>query len=268
MTAMGGDVPEGLPAPEQPTRVVQSTNTLYEGAATRLWEEIEQTGIPVGKRLPSERKLAEQLGISRVTVRAALAHLEQLGRIRSAPQRGWFITGLTPADQSVDQVGFNSIGVQGLADISRVSGIPVQTRVLEHAIRPATISEAERLLIAPGADICHLVRLRYLDNLVVALHTNQLPLAICPALATADFSQQSLYATLRAAIPPVVPHSATYEVFARLPIGREAELLEIDTDTPVLETTKIAYQIDGRPMELSLSAYRSDRYRFRATLSA
>jgi GntR family transcriptional regulator len=248
--------------------MVAAANTLYEEVATKLWDEIEQLGIPVGKRLPSERVLAGSLGVSRVTVRAGLTHLERLGRVKAEPQKGWFVTGLTPADESVDQMGFNHIGVQGLADISRVSGIPVQTKVLEHVVRPATISEAERLSIAPGAQICHLTRLRYLDNLVVAVHINQLPLALCPALETADFSQQSLYATLRAANPPVVPHSATYEVYARAPDAVETELLEIDSKTPVLETTKIAYQVDGRPMELSQSTYRSDRYRFRATLSA
>ncbi|WP_249714003.1 GntR family transcriptional regulator [Rhizomonospora bruguierae] len=43
--------------------------------------------------------------------------------------------------------------MQGLADFARVNGLLPSSRVLSAAVRPATVSEAEDLRIAPGADL-------------------------------------------------------------------------------------------------------------------
>lgn len=53
-----------------------------ETAADRLRQAILQEEIPAGADLPAERELAERLGVSRLTLRAAIARLEAEGLVR------------------------------------------------------------------------------------------------------------------------------------------------------------------------------------------
>lgn len=64
---------------------------LYQQVADQLRALIEEGEFTVGDRLPSERDLAEQLGISRPTVREALIALEVEGRVRIRVGSGIFV---------------------------------------------------------------------------------------------------------------------------------------------------------------------------------
>jgi GntR family transcriptional regulator len=139
--------------------------------------------------------------------------------------------------------------------------------VLESRVRPCSVAESELLRIAPGADLFEMRRLRYLNDLVVVLEHNRLPLAICPALAGADSTTASLYATLRAAHPPQLPRLAQYTVEARQPDDEERRLLEVDGTAPMLVATQLSFNQDGQPNEFTVQIYRGDRYRFRGSIT-
>lgn len=64
---------------------------LYREVAQRLRAYIEEQGLRVGSRLPSERELSEQLDVSRPTVREALIALEVEGRIRIRVGSGIYV---------------------------------------------------------------------------------------------------------------------------------------------------------------------------------
>ncbi|GAA5165924.1 GntR family transcriptional regulator [Amycolatopsis dongchuanensis] len=235
---------------------------LYERTAARLLDELRATGARTGDRLPSERALSARYGVSRVTLRAALAELEARGIVRPTSSRGWFVAELgAPAPAAA------APQVQGFADYAEVNGLTASSRVLSATVRPATVPEAEQLRIAPGADLFDLHRLRFLDDLVVVLEHNRLPLAVCPALAGTDFGKASLYATLRAADPPQLPRVADYSVEARHPTPRERELLETGDTMPMLVATQLTFNQEDRPIELTVQVYRGDRYRFRASIT-
>ncbi|MEU2657285.1 GntR family transcriptional regulator [Streptomyces sp. NPDC007325] len=241
---------------------------LYEQVAARLVDDIAAGGTKAGGRLPSERVLADRYAVSRVTMRSALAELASRGVIESSPARGWFLTGAdSPTSAAAPAVLPAGRSVQGFADYAVRHGLRVHTRVLEAAVRAATVGEAEQLRVAPGADLFEMRRLRYLDDLVVVIEHNRLPLALCPQLAETDFRTASLYATLRTADPAQFPRVADYSVEARQPTAEERELLEISDATPVLVATQLAFNQEGRPLELTVASYRGDRYRFRASIT-
>jgi GntR family transcriptional repressor for pyruvate dehydrogenase complex len=60
--------------------IVEQIKTLFLGDA-----------IKEGDRLPTERELAEQFGVSRVTVRQALTVLHEMGLVESRPGGGTFV---------------------------------------------------------------------------------------------------------------------------------------------------------------------------------
>ena len=64
---------------------------LYQALYLQLRQQIQSGALPYGKKLPSKRKLSEQLGISVNTVDSAYCQLEAEGFIQSSPRRGFFV---------------------------------------------------------------------------------------------------------------------------------------------------------------------------------
>uniref|UniRef100_UPI0027E22F14 FadR/GntR family transcriptional regulator n=1 Tax=Nonomuraea rhizosphaerae TaxID=2665663 RepID=UPI0027E22F14 len=68
-------------------RPVRRTRT-FEDVLAQIEQRIAEDGLTVGDRLPAERSLAEQLGVSRSSVREAMRVLETLGVVSSQVGRG------------------------------------------------------------------------------------------------------------------------------------------------------------------------------------
>jgi GntR family transcriptional repressor for pyruvate dehydrogenase complex len=65
---------------------------VYEAAMSQLLALIEDGTYAKGERLPTERELTEKLGISRASVRQALAGLQALRLVESRPGEGTYVT--------------------------------------------------------------------------------------------------------------------------------------------------------------------------------
>ncbi|MEO3806457.1 FCD domain-containing protein [Nonomuraea sp. B1E8] len=68
-------------------RPVKRTRT-FEDVLAQIERRIAEDGLTAGDRLPAERQLAEQLGVSRSSVREAMRVLESLGVVSSQVGRG------------------------------------------------------------------------------------------------------------------------------------------------------------------------------------
>lgn len=241
---------------------------LYGRTAAALLADLRAGGARPGDRLPSERQLTARYAVSRVTLRAALKELQRRHLVEPSASRGWFVGRplAEPAGAPVTSPG--DLSVQGFADVARASGLTAASRVLSSTVRPCTVEEALRLRVAPGSALFEMRRVRSLDGLVVVSEHNRVPLHLCPELAEADFGRESLYAVLRRADPPQHPGRADYAVEARTPSAHERELLEIDSAVPLLVADQLSYNQHERPLELTVAAYRGDRYRFTASITS
>jgi DNA-binding FadR family transcriptional regulator len=65
---------------------------LYRKIADAIAAEIESGKFKLGDRLPTERELADQFGVSRPTLREALIALEMLGMIEARHGMGIYVT--------------------------------------------------------------------------------------------------------------------------------------------------------------------------------
>jgi GntR family transcriptional regulator len=212
---------------------------------------------PPASRLPGERDLAVRLGVSRVTLRRALARLEDEGRVERSAQRGWFVTGQVVGEPPSTLVSFT--------EMARARGLTPTTRVLEQRVRPATFDEADQLRIAPGAEVVDLRRLRAMDGQIICVDTTMIPVDRAPALTTADLTDESLYERLDA-LCGIRIHRSAYTVQAEAAAPELATLLHLPVGAPVLVGYETAYAADGRPVLLGVNRYRGDAYRFRADL--
>src|SRR5438309_10462545 len=111
-----------------------------------LSHRIDRGLLPAGSRLPSEPALATELGVSRATLREALRALESEGLIRRMWGSGTFVTSGRRVANSLD-LNF------GVTDAIRAAGMEAGVGAASHWLEPATVSEATRLELQPGADV-------------------------------------------------------------------------------------------------------------------
>lgn len=224
--------------------------------ARAVAEAIAAGGLRDGDRLASERELCEQFGVSRATVRRALADLAASGLVESQPGRGTFVSPPRVGEPPNTLASFTSIGT--------ARGLVPSSRVLEAGIAAATVEESERFGIAPGAGVFVLTRVRCLDGLPVSVDHSRVPMVRAEGIAEADFATASLYAVLDAAGHG--PVRADYTVEAVAATAEQATLLDVAQGAPLLLTHTVSHDRNDTVVELGTMAYRGDRYRFQATL--
>ncbi len=229
---------------------------LHDQVREIISEQIRSGAISPGARLQSERDLADQMGVSRVTVRRALDALAEDGLVRAARGSGRFVSDAALAEPPNVLLSFTELGAE--------RGLSATSQVLGTVVRPASFEEAELFGVAPGADVFELYRLRMLNGVAVALDATRVPLSRAPKLPTIDFSTASLYAVLDTAGASLVRADYTTEAVAA--DAEQARQLGVTPGSPLLLARTTSYDMSDRVVELGETAYRSDRYRFRATL--
>ena len=79
--------------------------SLVEAAAEAIGSQILHGRLAAGDRLPTERELAEQLGVSRTVLREALSSLEALGLLETRGTRGRWVAAGGSSERSRTLVG-------------------------------------------------------------------------------------------------------------------------------------------------------------------
>ncbi len=205
-----------------------------------------------GTALPSERDLADGLGLSRMTVRRAVEALVEERLLERRHGSGTYVRS-RPLEQTFDRV-------LGFTDEARSLGFAPGTTLLEIREQPAGEETAAALALQRGTPVLVVTRLRTADDAALAIQSA----ALAPAYAGLSLDllrrEESLYAALRQQFG-VTPHHARQTVTARLPDATEQRWLEIGPHQPVLALERITYDAAGEVFEYVRSAYRGDRYR-------
>lgn len=141
--------------------------------------------------LPGERELSEVFGVSRPTVRKALQILEDDRKVIRIQGKGSFYLGnpMYPDASTELEIGFDSQVVSHRRH--------TKSKVITQNVVPATADIAERLLLAEGEEIFHLERVLTFKEGFCSLANSYIPFKLCPALIHIDFTNHSLYASLR-----------------------------------------------------------------------
>lgn len=209
-----------------------------------------------GTLLPAERRLAEEYGISRVTVRQAIQELVVEGRVTRAHGRGTFV-----APPKLTHV----IALTSTSEAIRAQGAEPSSRVLSVAEAPAGGEAADRLGLAPETPVVVLERLRLADSESMALDYSYFESARFPGLVGHLDGSRGLYEVLQQEYD-CLPARALETIEASMASPEEAALLDIETGVPLLLVEKVSYDDRDEPMEFSRGLFRGDRYRFQVAL--
>jgi GntR family transcriptional regulator len=214
--------------------------------------------LPPGTLVPTERVLTVELGTSRTTVRRALSELVGEGRLVRRHGSGTYV-----AEPKITW----PLQMTSFTEQASASGYSTSTRLLEATRTRADEGIAARLGLRVGASTYFIERLRLVDDTPMAVETSHLSAARFPGLIPELRKKSSLYGVLAEnyGVQPVEAEE-TIETASASP--READLLGVDTGSPILLLGRHSFDVDGQPIEYVRSWYRGDRYTFVARLSA
>jgi GntR family transcriptional regulator len=232
---------------------------LYYQLKLTLMKAIESGELQTGQQLPNELQLAEQYGISKITVRQALQGLAEIGYIRREHGRGTFVCKL-----KVDQ------GPRELTSFSeemRRHRVSPSSRVLESVVREADVRIAEALEIPIGKQVFLLKRLRMADGEPMGVQTAHIPLDLVPGLESKNLENVSLYQILQTSYG-LQPARARETYFAVRAKSAVAHLLGISAGSAVFDVERVTFLPNGKPFEFVQSTIRGDRYNIILDLAA
>ena len=213
-----------------------------------ILEQLIDAELSPGDAIPSERALVQRLGVSRVTVRQAIADLVETGALERVHGKGTYVTG-----PQVD----SRLHLTSFSREMRDRGLSPASVVLSATEEPANEGVAQALRLRPGRPVICVKRLRTAEGAPMAYEVGYYPSALFPGLLQRELG--SLYDVF-ASDYGVVATSGEQTVRAESADAHLARLLGIAKRAPLLVQERVTRAAE-RVIELSTSWYRADRYR-------
>lgn len=222
---------------------------LHEQLKTILRDEILK-GI-YSEKIPSERELMDRFSVSRSTVRQAVLALVNEGVLEKVHGRGTFIS-LRPVEQWLGNItSFN--------EIIKEMGMKPSIKLLEQGITSSPKDAATTLGLT---EFYYVKRLRFADDIPIAIEEQFYPLEIGHQLAKYDLNNAAIYDILEKSLG-INLWEAQEIITCRVASKNDIELLQLTDTTCVLSTERFLTDVHGNPVEYEKSVFRSDMYAFR-----
>jgi GntR family transcriptional regulator len=223
----------------------------------RLQEELAKLigSLPAESRLPSEPKLATQLGVSRATLREAMRSFEGQGLIRRRQGVGTFVVAKVPVIDSGLEV------LESIETLAQRIALPVKMGELQVEQVPANDEQANALDVERGTELTRVSRVIYTDNRPIAYLIDILPEDV---LAVADlktnFTGSVLDLLLRRGAPKLT--QSRTEIKAIGATSDVARALQVQRDDVLLHFAAQLYSEGGRVVDYSISYFLPGYFRF------
>lgn len=225
---------------------------LYQQLQHAVREAIERHTLKPDEALPPERDLAQELSVSRITVRKAFDGLVAEGLLTRRQGAGTFVAA---------RVEKNFSKLTSFSEDMAARGRKATSSWLSRNQGAVTPEESLTLGLSPGTAVYRFSRIRYADGLPMALEYSTVPAAFLSAPEAVD---TSLYRALAEA--GYRPNRALQRLRAVLFTPDQAGLLGISAGAAGLLIERRAFH-NGQAVEVTQSYYRGDAYDFVAELN-
>ena len=225
-------------------------------------ERIQQGIYSNMQRLPSEYQLADEYGVSRLTVRKAIERLVTAKILVKDPGKGTYIV----STNSSNKVESGRMGLQSFTEAAETYGKQSRTQVLDY--QPLTqpdqrMEEKLNLRNNPQPEVDELVRLRFWDDDPMTIEDIVILHKYVANHQKNDF-KHSLFQILAETVEIAYSNQ---EIEAIKVDEKLAKLLHIQEGDPILCVHSLTYTADGQPIFYDTSYYRADKYTFKTTLT-
>jgi GntR family transcriptional regulator len=232
---------------------IDNGRSIRDSVERKIRELISSGELGEDGRLPTERELAAQMGVSRTTVRQVLDRLEHAGLVHRRRGR----SGGTFATRRRVDIDFGYLA--GIPAYLRAQGFRPGAHVVSARIIAADQVTAEALGIPARALVYEVVRVRLADEVRISLEHVRIPVTLAPDLLAQPLDD-SIYELLRDRYG-VVCVKAVERMVAVLADDDQSSLLGIKVGDPLMAIERVTYAVDGKPIEYSTDLFRGDRTR-------
>lgn len=226
--------------------------SLQDQILRALLEKIDDGTYGPGDRLPTERQIAEAMGVSLAPVRVAMKQLEQSGHVERTQGRGTFVV--------ERPVQYELRLMSSSTDSLRRAGVAFFVEVVDQSLATPPAEVAAKLALEADEPVFHLLRVVEVRTRPAILLESWVSRVFMGELVDdAIFDQgESLYGAL--AKNGVVQQRASGQVGICYATQWEAELLAMPFGSPLLDLTSVTYDPAGRPVDCSRGLYDPSRF--------
>jgi GntR family transcriptional regulator len=232
-----------------PQKVTKQSHTRQQ-----VLDLIERLGV--GTAIPSERQLSADLGVSRLTLRAALDDLAREGHLVRRRGSGTYVQ-----HPKISQ----ELTITSFSDDMRRRGMVPGSRTLSMTTTHAGARLGRFLNVSPSEGVVVVKRLRLADGETMAIETLHIPETLVPGL-TPKALTGSFYDLLRDRYGVVIA-GGTQAIEPTVTNEEESAALGVPLHSPAFLFERTSRDEAGRTVEFVQSVYRGDRYRIVTELS-
>lgn len=222
----------------------------YEEIAEELRRRIDQGIYREGKMLPQQIALAEEFGVSRMTLKKAMDILAMEGLLFRKRGVGTFVHKSTLWNTA----NYKATEYRGLT--VQLPDKKVESEIISFDIQFPTEKLQTLLMLDSNEAVYHIVRLRIVDKKPYILEDTYYVVDIVKNL-TEEIIYESIYEYIRSNLELKVG-GAYRKISADVPTELDIEHLEATDRTPILEVEQVVYLANGVPFEYSKSRSRYD----------
>lgn len=235
--------------------------TIYQDLYNNI---VNRQELRPNDKLPNERELGDQYGVSKMTVKKALDMLSEEGLIYKKQGSGTYVMGLSQEQlESYSNKSNEPSGqLQGFTENHK--GKNISTQVIEFAIVSPSPKIAQKLQIDRDQFIYKILRVRCLDGKPAILEETYMPINLIPGLKMSHV-QNSIYVYITKTLKYKI-HSSHVDIWVTKADKYQSEILEIPVGDPVPTVEQVALLDNGLPFEYSISRHVYQDFRMKTVL--
>jgi len=218
-------------------------NELRQKVLSKEWKK--------GQKIPSERVLAAEFDVSRMTARQAVSSLVEEGLLERKQGAGTFVAS--------DKVREKLSGIPSFTETIEKLGKTPSSKLVSFYTKLASEIESEKLKIDQNEEVLVMERIRYADDEPICFEVATIPNHIVSDMNKEDLKQH-LYRSLSAIGYQVA--RAEQVISATWASEQVADMLNIKRESPILRLKQVSYTQEENPFEYVRAQYVGSRYEF------
>lgn len=236
-------------------RIKKNTKPLSQIVKKKISEYIKEQEISIDDKLPSESELVEMMGVSRVTIREALAQLEQQGIVYKIQGKGTFLKRVPVEMENGLEVLYSP------TELMNKFGYNPKTVYLPTKIGEPDSIIKEKLNLDSNDKVVTYRRKRFADGELAVYGVDSVPVDYFPDEVPDRLPRESMLNFLEEDLNLRIEFART-EIIPIIFDDKMANFLEVKQDTIFLLLNQIHINNSGKPVVYSLDYFNSDVFKF------